>query len=134
MQLTRGIAFVYILVGLTMSAYASKEIEAINILQTALNTDGPFTVELLSGGLMVLLGRMRPLDFPILKNTLNQVFKVRKTHLVPLKLERPPADWQRPYLELAEECNLSLSMQEAFLEVADIYEKMNSSAKAEVQS
>lgn len=34
-----------------MSAYLSKEAEAIHITQTALNTDGPFTAELLAGGL-----------------------------------------------------------------------------------
>lgn len=76
---------------------------------------------------MVLLGKMRQLDLVKLKRNLEQVFKVRKVHMIPSQLVPPPSEWERPYLELAKECSLPLSMHDAFSEVANIFEKILSS-------
>lgn len=69
---------------------------------------------------MILLSQIRPLDLRILKSALDQVFKVRRTHALPRKLEPPPVQWHGPYVELANECSLSLSLDEAFAEVVKI--------------
>lgn len=69
---------------------------------------------------MVLLTRIRPLDLPAFKSALDQVFRVRKTHNLPQKLEPPPNQWHSPYDELAKECSLSLSLGDAFAEVVKI--------------
>lgn len=69
---------------------------------------------------MVLLIRIRPLDLNAFRKSLDQVFKVRKTHNLPQKLEPPPLQWHGPYNELASECSLSLSLEDAFAEVVKI--------------
>lgn len=69
---------------------------------------------------MVLLTQIRPLDLRALKSALDQVFKVRKTHNLPRELEPPPLQWLGPYTELANECSLSLSLKEAFIEIVKI--------------
>jgi hypothetical protein len=73
---------------------------------------------------MILIVKMRLLDLVSLRKTLDTVFNVRKTHPLPLQLDAPPSDWERPYLELAKECGLSASINEGFEGIATIYEKM----------
>ncbi len=73
---------------------------------------------------MFLLISMRTPDFNRLRAALEQVFRVRKTHQIPLSLERTPAEWEKPYLELAHECNLNASIDEAFLEVVNIHKQL----------
>lgn len=70
---------------------------------------------------MVLLIRIRPLDFHAFRRALDQVFKVRKTHKLPREIEPPPLQWHGPYNELANECSLSLSLEDAFEEVVKIH-------------
>lgn len=66
---------------------------------------------------MVLLLRMRPMDMDLLKQALVRVFTSRSTHSVPLRLSPPPSEWASMYASQAEECDLSLSLEEAFKEV-----------------
>jgi len=73
---------------------------------------------------MLLLANIRTLDFNRLKSALEQVFKVRKTHRPPLALEMPPQEWERPYLELSNECNLNVPINEAFSRIVNIYKHM----------
>lgn len=73
---------------------------------------------------MFLLADIRTLDLSRLKTSLEQVFKIRKTHKIPHTLERPPAEWERPYLVLANECDLSTSIYDAFLEVVNIHKQI----------
>lgn len=69
---------------------------------------------------MVLLSRIRPLDLHAFRRALDQVFKVRKTHNLPREIEPPPTQWYGPYNELANECSLSLSLENAFGEIVKI--------------
>lgn len=73
---------------------------------------------------MVLLAKMRSLDLEILREALMQVFKVRQTHLLPQKIDPPPATWEVRYVELAKECALMLNLDEAFREVEKIYSRI----------
>ena len=53
---------------------------------------------------------------------LKQTFEHRNTHQLPLKLPSPPTDWQNLFPKLASECNLSLSLDEAFGNLQKFYE------------
>lgn len=70
---------------------------------------------------MVLLAKMRSMDLEVLKEALRLVFKVRQTHPLPQQIDMPPQAWEIPYNELAKECALMLSLDEAFREVVKIY-------------
>lgn len=70
---------------------------------------------------MVLLIKTRSMNFEILKEVLRMVFKIRRTHSLPQKIDMPPEAWEVPYNELAKECALMLSLEEAFREVEKIY-------------
>jgi predicted nucleotidyltransferase component of viral defense system len=70
---------------------------------------------------MVLLVKMRSMDLEVLKEALRLVFKVRQTHPLPQKIDMPPQAWEIPYNELAKECALMLSLDEAFREIVKIY-------------
>lgn len=76
---------------------------------------------------MVLLAKMRSMDFEALKEALRLVFKVRQTHSLPQKVDVPPQAWEVPYNELAKECALMLSLDEAFREVEKIYSRTQAS-------
>lgn len=70
---------------------------------------------------MVLLVKMRALNLGTLKAALEIIFKVRATHSIPKKLDAPPKAWEIPYQRLAQECSLSLSLEDAFREVEIVY-------------
>lgn len=65
--------------------------------------------------------KLRSLDIQTLKDALRAVFKIRATHLIPDKLDAPPKAWEVPYHELAQECLLSLSLEDAFREVEKVH-------------
>ncbi len=73
---------------------------------------------------MVLLAKMRSMDLEVLKEALRLVFKVRQTHPLPQKIDMPPKAWEVPYSELAKECALMLSLDEAFNEIAKVYSQI----------
>ncbi|MBS0619857.1 MAG: nucleotidyl transferase AbiEii/AbiGii toxin family protein [Verrucomicrobia bacterium] len=73
---------------------------------------------------MVLLAKMRSMDLEVLKEALRLVFKVRQTHALPEKIDMPPQAWEIPYNELAKECALILSLDEAFREVEKVYSRI----------
>ena len=64
---------------------------------------------------------MRSLGIETLKAAMHVIFKVRGTHSIPEKIEAPPKSWEIPYDALARECLLTLSLGDAFREVAQIY-------------
>lgn len=74
---------------------------------------------------MVLLAKMRPLDFATLEKALNLIFKVRDTHPIPQQFDPPPQSWDEPYQELARECALTLTLNEAFAEISNIYAQLS---------
>jgi predicted nucleotidyltransferase component of viral defense system len=73
---------------------------------------------------MVLLAKMRSMDLGVLKEALRLVFKVRQTHPLPEKIDMPPQAWEIPYNELAKECALIWSLDEAFREVEKVYSRI----------
>lgn len=73
---------------------------------------------------MVLLAKMRSMDLEVLKEALRLVFKVRQTHPLPQKIDMPPKAWEVPYSELAKECALMLSLDQAFNEIAKVYSQI----------
>jgi len=73
---------------------------------------------------MVLLTKMRSLDLKILKEALNQIFKIRETHPLPAQLDLPPQNWETPYDTLTKECALALNLGEAFREIVKIYSQI----------
>lgn len=73
---------------------------------------------------MVLLAKMRSMDLEVLKEALRLVFKVRQTHPLPQQIDMPPQTWEVPYNELAKECALMLSLDEAFREVERVYSRI----------
>lgn len=70
---------------------------------------------------MVLLIRIRAFNFQALKYAVEKVFTIRNTHTFPSQLQPPPAEWKGPYQELANECLLSLSFEDAFEEIKKIH-------------
>jgi hypothetical protein len=72
---------------------------------------------------ILLLMRMRSLDFENLKANLQKVFKIRNTHVVPLQLPTPPLEWIEPYSALAEECGIEKNLSFAFQEIVSFFSK-----------
>lgn len=68
---------------------------------------------------MLLLKQLRPFDKVRFKQTLQKVYGARGTHTVPEKLGSLPSEWLPLYENLAAECGLPQSMQEAHLELQD---------------
>lgn len=66
---------------------------------------------------MVLLIRSNTLDETKTAEALQITFTRRKTHVLPDVLSSPPADWERPFKTLAEECGLEIGFEDAFLAV-----------------
>ncbi|HSW86250.1 MAG TPA: nucleotidyl transferase AbiEii/AbiGii toxin family protein [Rhabdochlamydiaceae bacterium] len=74
---------------------------------------------------MVLLGKMRSLEFTTLKEALKLIFKIRGTHPIPQQIDPPPQSWNEPYKELANECALTLSLNDAYAEILNIYSQLH---------
>jgi hypothetical protein len=72
---------------------------------------------------IVLLIQKRNLDKAALQEAIAAVFRVRKTHDLPQKLEPPPSEWLPKFVALAHECALSTDMSLAYTEVCRIYEQ-----------
>lgn len=70
---------------------------------------------------LVLLVHAKVLNPERLLGTLLVVFKVRRSHPMPSELPQPPMDWHVPFANLAAECGLSLTLDEAFAEVSERY-------------
>lgn len=73
---------------------------------------------------MLLLMRSQKLDEDKLKEAIERTFKRRKTHDVPQELDPPPENWEKPFLKLARDCELSLEINDAFLELKNFYPKI----------
>lgn len=57
--------------------------------------------------------------------SLAQVFAASSDHqIVPTDLPEPPLSWKKEFTSIAEQRNLKISMDQAFLTVADFYSKI----------
>jgi hypothetical protein len=72
---------------------------------------------------MALLIQRRNLNLDMLRYAIQAVFRVRKTHDVPHKLEKPPSEWVSKFAALAQECALPSDMSLAYSEVSRTYEQ-----------
>ena len=62
---------------------------------------------------MVLLARLRTMDKSLLQQAISATFSLRGTHPIPASLPAPPTFWTVPFLVLARECQLELTLSDA---------------------
>lgn len=70
---------------------------------------------------MLLLIKFRHINLSNFKLVIQKVFKTRKTHEIPQVLEQPPLEWTLIYNTLASECDIKLTMLQAFDELNNFY-------------
>lgn len=63
---------------------------------------------------MYMFVNVNKIDSDKLSNCINSVFKRRKTHAIPDKLQTPPIEWENRFDSLAKECELNVTCEEAF--------------------
>ena len=63
---------------------------------------------------MVLLIQSGTLESGLVVQALDATFGRRATHSVPEALTPPPEEWSAPFVRLAAECSLELSVSQAF--------------------
>jgi len=63
---------------------------------------------------MVLLIGSGKLDKDRTKRAIEKTFLRRKTHSVPGEVVSPPLGWEKPFRELADECELNLDIHQAY--------------------
>ena len=76
---------------------------------------------------MVLLIQSGKLKMDKLRLTLVSTFACYKTHTLPATLLQPPSEWTDNFSQLANECKLEISLDQAFALVKKFYEKILSS-------
>jgi hypothetical protein len=62
---------------------------------------------------MVLLARLLTMDKSLLHLAISATFSIRGTHPIPANLPAPPAFWTAPFLVLARECQIELTLSDA---------------------
>lgn len=70
---------------------------------------------------MLLLIKFRQIDLSNFTFVIQKVFKTRKTHKLPQVLDPPPLEWISLYNALAAECDIKLTMMQAFVELNNFY-------------
>ena len=63
---------------------------------------------------LYLLIKSGSLEVSRCAEALRRTFERRNTHALPKELIPPPADWDRPFRVLAEECRIDIGYREAF--------------------
>lgn len=70
---------------------------------------------------MLLLIEHRNINAEAFKQTIQKVFKARKTHSLPASLSEPPKEWVSLYQALADECGIKQSMAQTFSQINRFY-------------
>jgi hypothetical protein len=65
------------------------------------------------------------IDKDRLKEAVNGVFSIRKTHDVPTELPLPPESWQKIFAELAKDGGIEATLDETFKMVVEMYASLN---------
>ncbi len=60
-----------------------------------------------------------------IKQALEGVFRIRATHVLPEKLEAPPASWQSIFSELVKDTEIDLTLDQAFSKAASFYQELS---------
>lgn len=68
---------------------------------------------------MILLLQQGKLDERRVTTAVKATFTRRGTHIIPRKLEEPPAEWKPIFEALAAECGLDMSLPAGFVMVKD---------------
>lgn len=101
---------------ITKEQHFAEKIHAYTLPRDGVNSRAKDLVD------MVLLIRSG-LDAISLARMITDVFAHRGTHELPPSLEAPPGIWGEPYLKLARECGIELSMNDAYVFVREFYSK-----------
>ena len=72
--------------------------------------------------MVLLIQSAKKMDSALVKKAIAATFKRRKTHELPGSLQPPPADWKKPYADLARQCGISEDLNKAF-DILDAYLK-----------
>ncbi len=75
---------------------------------------------------LVLLVQEKGMKTKLLQTALAETFTRRKTHKIPPVLVSPPKEWKKPFAAMAEECQIELSVDDAFEVVRKFYKKATS--------
>jgi len=63
----------------------------------------------------------REININLLKTACDLVFRLRKTHPLPIELPEPPRTWEEPFKKLATQCEIEVSMDAGFQKVREKY-------------
>jgi hypothetical protein len=96
---------------ITMIAREQQFAEKIHAYTVPRSTPNSRVRDLVDLHLLIASGS---LDASLCTDALRQTFERRNTHELPKELVPPPADWDRPFLVLAEECRIDIGYREAF--------------------
>lgn len=70
---------------------------------------------------MLLLIEHRNINVDAFKQTIQKVFKGRKTHSLPASVIEPPKEWITLYQSLADECGIKQTMAQSFSQINQFY-------------
>jgi hypothetical protein len=63
---------------------------------------------------LVLLATHEPFLASELRTALEETFAARRTHSLPVRLPPPPAEWARPYAELADQVGIAPALEDGY--------------------
>lgn len=73
---------------------------------------------------MILLLRSEKLNKEKVVEAIERTFSRRATHEIPRKLPSPPREWKEPFSKLANDCELTVNLEDAFKELALYFSKL----------
>ncbi|MBI3535226.1 MAG: nucleotidyl transferase AbiEii/AbiGii toxin family protein [Deltaproteobacteria bacterium] len=73
---------------------------------------------------LVLLIQGKKTKANLLQIAIYKTFKRRSTHKLPIEILPPPKEWEAPFAVLAEQCDLNLSVTEAYKKLYAFWKKM----------
>ena len=73
---------------------------------------------------LLLLLEGKDTNFAAYSEALETIFKVRKTHKLPVRLPNPPMQWESLFQKMAEECGITLSLNEAYEKAHHFFQKL----------
>jgi hypothetical protein len=111
----------------TFEQQIAEKLHAYSMPRSATNSRVKDLVDL------ALILREDKIDLVIARQTIIQTFNVRKTHPLPVTLAQPPSEWRTPFRSMANECQLHLELEDAFLLITQFYQNhiKNPSLEAE---
>ena len=72
---------------------------------------------------MILLIRTKKIKTKKLREVIKQIFEQRGSHEMPDQLQAPPDEWEVPFLVLAKDCLLLITLEDAFKEIVFFFKE-----------